>query len=104
MELFDLTDDPHEMTNLAAHGADHNQLIAELSHRMGTLIRDEIGAAEDGRYLPDTPGMSRAVTAFKNIEPTEPHRPEPAICWTGDTGFAASIVPRVSSWAHPIRR
>ena len=22
VELFDLTDDPHEMTNLAAHGAD----------------------------------------------------------------------------------
>ena len=54
---------------------------------MGTLIRDEIGAAEDRRYLPDTPGVSRAVTAFKNIEPTEPHRPEPAICWTGDTDF-----------------
>ena len=67
VELFDLAEDPHEMTNLAARGADHNQLIGELNHKMATLIRDEIGAAEDGRYLPDMPGMNWAVTEFKNI-------------------------------------
>ena len=67
VELFDLAEDPHEMTNLAAHGTDHNQLIGELNHKMATLIRDEIGAAEDGRYLPDMPGMNWAVTEFKNI-------------------------------------
>ena len=67
VELFDLAEDPHEMTNLAAQGSDHDDLIAELNHKMSTLIRDEIGAAEDGRYLPDMPGMSWAVTEFKNI-------------------------------------
>jgi len=67
VELFDLAEDPHEMTNLAAQGTDHDELLAKLNLKMGTLIRDEIGAAEDGRYLPDMPGMNWAVTEFKNI-------------------------------------
>ena len=67
MELFDLREDPHEMTNLAAQGTDHDKLIAELNDTMSRLLRDEIGAAEDGRYLPDMPGMNWAVTEFINI-------------------------------------
>jgi len=67
VELFDLAEDPQEMTNLAAQGTDHNKLIAELNHKMSTLLRNEIGAAEDGRYLPDMPGMNWAVTEFINI-------------------------------------
>jgi len=67
LELFDLADDPDEMTNLAAQGTDHDDLLAELNHRMSALVREEIGAAEDGRYLPALPQMSWAVTDLKTI-------------------------------------
>jgi arylsulfatase A-like enzyme len=67
VEVFDLREDPHEMTNLAAHGTDHDDLIAELNQRMSMLIREEIGAAEDGRYLPPLPHTNFAVTDLKNI-------------------------------------
>ena len=67
LELFDLAEDPHEMTNLAAQGADHDDLIAELNQTMSPLLREEVGSAEDGRYLPALPNMDWAVTELKNI-------------------------------------
>ncbi|MEX1281464.1 MAG: sulfatase-like hydrolase/transferase [Acidimicrobiia bacterium] len=67
IELFDLVEDPHEMTNLAALGSDHDDLIARLNHRLNTLLREEIGAPDDGRYLPDIPGMNWVITEFSTI-------------------------------------
>ena len=67
VELFDLAEDPHEMTNLAAQGSAHDDLIAELNDKMNRLLRNEIGAAEDGRYLPDVPGMNWAITDINNV-------------------------------------
>jgi arylsulfatase len=67
VELFDLAEDHKEMTNLAARGKDNRRLIEELSGKLNHLISTEIGAADDGRYLPSVPGMSWAVTEFKNV-------------------------------------
>jgi arylsulfatase len=67
VELFDLAEDPKEMTNLAAQGKDKRRLVDELSGKLNHLISTEIGAADDGRYLPNVPGMSWAVTEFKNV-------------------------------------
>ena len=64
---FDLADDPNEMTNLAALGKDHRPMVEELNGKLNHLISTEIGAVDDGRYLPNVPGMSWAVTDFKNI-------------------------------------
>ena len=55
------------MTNLAAHGKDNRRLVEELNGKLNHLISTEIGAADDGRYLPSVPGMSWAVTEFKNV-------------------------------------
>ena len=67
VELFDLAEDPGEMTNLAAQGKDNRRLVEELSGKLNHLISTEIGATDDGRYLPNVPGMSWAVTDFKNV-------------------------------------
>lgn len=67
IELYDLAEDPNEMTNLAAQGTDHDGLIAELNGKMNQLARQEIGAAEDGSYLPPVPGMNWAITEIKNV-------------------------------------
>lgn len=67
VELFDLAEDPHEMTNLAAHGSDHDGLLERLNHRMNQLIQDEIGPADDGSYLPNIPGVGWVITEFKTI-------------------------------------
>lgn len=67
VELFDLADDPNEMINLAAQGKDYRPLVEELNGKLNHMISTEIGAADDGRYLPNVPGMSWAVTEFKNI-------------------------------------
>ena len=67
VELFDLAEDHKEMTNLAAHGKDNRRLVEELNGKLNHLISTEIGAADDGRYLPSVPGMSWAVTEFKNV-------------------------------------
>ncbi len=67
IELFDLLEDPQEMTNLAARGSDHDDLIARLNHEMNQMIAEEIGPTDDGRYLPDIPGMNWAMTEFKTL-------------------------------------
>ncbi len=51
----------------AAQGKDYRPLVEELNGKLNHLISTEIGAADDGRYLPIVPGMSWAVTEFKNI-------------------------------------
>jgi arylsulfatase A-like enzyme len=67
IELFDLAEDPSEMTNLAAEGTDHDSLIAALNEKMNRLSQQEIGAAEDGSYLPNVPGNEWSVTEIKNV-------------------------------------
>ena len=67
VELFDLAEDPNEMTNLAAQGRDHDHLLAELTDKMNRLSSQEIGAAEDGSYLPPVPGMDWSITEIKNV-------------------------------------
>ena len=67
VELYDLETDPAEMVNLATHGTDHDRLVEELSRKLNGLIAEEVGKFDDGRYLPDVPGMSWAVTEFKNL-------------------------------------
>jgi arylsulfatase A-like enzyme len=66
VELFDLEEDPHEMANLAARGSDHETLVAEMNAKLNAAIREEIGT-DDGRYLPQVPGMSWAVPEIKNL-------------------------------------
>ncbi len=55
------------MSNLAAQGTDHDAPVAELNEKMNQLSRQEIGAAEDGSYLPPVPGMNWAITEIKNV-------------------------------------
>jgi hypothetical protein len=65
--LFDLSEDPQERTNLAALGSDYDDLIGRLNQRMNDLIGSEVGPADDGRYLPDLPGVGWVITEFKTI-------------------------------------
>ena len=51
----------------AARGTDHERLVEELSRKLNGLIGAEVGKFDDGRYLPDVPGMTWAVTEFKNL-------------------------------------
>jgi arylsulfatase len=67
VELFDLEEDPDEMVNLAARGSDHDGLVDELSRKLNVIIAEEVGTFDDGRYLPQVPGMSWAVSDFTNL-------------------------------------
>lgn len=50
VELYDLQNDPREITNLANH-ADQRDNLVRLNAQLNTLIAREIGA-DDGRFLP----------------------------------------------------
>lgn len=52
VELFDLQNDPGEMTNLAANKGDNTELVLASSAKLETLIKAEIGV-DDGREMPD---------------------------------------------------
>lgn len=67
VELYDLTDDPNEMRNLATEGRDHRSIAEELNKKLTHLLDVEIGVHEDGRYLPAVPGMSWAVPEMVNV-------------------------------------
>jgi arylsulfatase len=57
VELFDLQNDPTEMTNLAAVKGENRGLVATMSAKLEAVIKDEIGA-EDGREMPDLKGVA----------------------------------------------
>jgi len=67
IELFDLADDPNEMSNLAAEGTRHRALLETMNDKLTHLLDSEIGIHEDGRYLPAVPGMNWAIDDFTNI-------------------------------------
>jgi len=50
VELFDLENDPHEMTNLALDASQHELLLA-MNDKLNRLIEQEVGR-DDGSHLP----------------------------------------------------
>ncbi|MCB9893056.1 MAG: sulfatase-like hydrolase/transferase [Planctomycetes bacterium] len=51
VELFDLENDPHEMTNLASDRDKHHDLLDRLNKSLNKLIEQEVGK-DDGSMLP----------------------------------------------------
>ncbi|MCE5291283.1 MAG: sulfatase-like hydrolase/transferase [Nocardiaceae bacterium] len=52
LELFDLENDPKEMTNLAAKKGENEDLVLACSGKLEDLIKQEIGV-DDGREMPE---------------------------------------------------
>ena len=67
VELFDLIEDPEEMRNLAVDAPGRAPLLEELNKKLTYLLDTEIGAYDDGRYLPAVPGMSWAAPDLVNV-------------------------------------
>lgn len=51
-QLFDLENDPHEMTNLATEPIKHRALILRLNELLNALMAEEVGT-NDGQFLPE---------------------------------------------------
>ena len=51
VELFDLTDDPLEMKNLAIHHKKYGELILAMNNKLNLLIEQEVGE-DAGQMLP----------------------------------------------------
>ena len=60
VELFDLSTDPDEMTNLALDRANNHDLILSMSTELEALIKAEIGV-DDGRELPQIPRVTWTI-------------------------------------------
>ncbi|MGD8832218.1 MAG: sulfatase-like hydrolase/transferase [Pseudomonadales bacterium] len=56
LELYDLTSDPGETTNLAADRAANGALVLAMNDKLNTIIAAEFGV-DDGRELPDIAGI-----------------------------------------------
>ncbi|WP_312016924.1 sulfatase-like hydrolase/transferase [Bradyrhizobium jicamae] len=54
VELFDLKNDPGEMTNLAVDQAANSELLDAMSDKLERIIKTEIGV-DDGREMPNIP-------------------------------------------------
>ncbi len=52
VELFDLDADPDEMNNLGIDTRKNGELMLAMNAKMNQLIEDEVGVADDGRFLP----------------------------------------------------
>ena len=63
VELFDLKNDPDEMKNLAMDQAANAQLISSMSAKLEAAIKEEM-KVDDGREMPDFPGIDRALDEF----------------------------------------
>jgi len=63
VELYDLANDPQEMTNLAMDRAANAALIGELNAKLDAAIKREMGK-DDGRELPDIPFVSWELERF----------------------------------------
>ena len=57
VELFDLQNDPSEMTNLAVAKGKNGDLVMQMSEKLEKIIKTEIGA-DDGREMPDVKGVA----------------------------------------------
>lgn len=60
VELFDLSKDQTEMTNLAATKGQNKELVMTMNTKLNNVIKDEIGV-DDGREMPDVKGISWAL-------------------------------------------
>ncbi len=60
VELFDLRNDPAEMTNLAADKTKNAELISTMSAKLESVIKAEIGV-DDGREMPKVEGIDWAI-------------------------------------------
>ena len=60
VELFDLQNDPGEMTNLAADRAANAALIMSMSAKLEAVIKAEIGV-DDGREMPRVEGIEWSI-------------------------------------------
>lgn len=60
IELFDLQNDPGEMTNLAATPGANPELVLAMSAKLETIIKAEFGV-DDGREMPDFGGIEWTV-------------------------------------------
>ena len=62
VELFDLENDPHEMTNLARN-LKHQDLLLAMNAKLNRLIDSEVGR-DDGSHLPAIDGVNWAIERF----------------------------------------
>jgi arylsulfatase len=60
LELYDRTNDPDEMENLAADPDGNAELVLAMSAKLESIIASEIGV-DDGRELPDVDGVDWAL-------------------------------------------
>jgi arylsulfatase len=60
VELFDLQNDPAEMTNLAADKTKNTDLVSTMSAKLESVIKAEIGV-DDGREMPPVEGINWAI-------------------------------------------
>jgi len=60
VELFDLTNDPAEMSNLAIDKAANSSLIMTMNGKLEAIIKAEIGV-DDGREMPNIPTVDWTI-------------------------------------------
>jgi arylsulfatase len=65
VELFDLSKDPGEMTNLAATKGQNQELVMKMNTKLSNVIKDEIGN-DNGSEMPDVKGISWALKIKDN--------------------------------------
>ncbi|PYT02025.1 MAG: sulfatase [Acidobacteria bacterium] len=65
LELFDLQNDPSEMTNLAASKEANGDLVTKMNAKLEAVIKDEIGV-DDGKELPALDGVKWTLNVRGN--------------------------------------
>ncbi|MBL0721449.1 MAG: sulfatase-like hydrolase/transferase [Sulfurovum sp.] len=66
IELYDITNDPHEMKNLALHRGNHDSIIELMNNKLNDLIKEEVGD-DVGQMLPSIEGKDWKLSAsFKD--------------------------------------
>jgi arylsulfatase len=65
VELFDLSNDPGEMSNLAAVKGQNQELVMKMNTKLSNVIKDEIGK-DDGSEMPDVKNISWALKVRDN--------------------------------------
>jgi arylsulfatase len=60
VELYDLVNDPGEMTNLALDRTQNAELLMTMNGKLEAVIKAEIGV-DDGREMPDLPNVTWGI-------------------------------------------